>query len=117
MHALAEQTTRLTMNGATDAARAFDDGRVDATIEHVSRLAVGAAISAGEMAWLAGELQASGADAEQRAAAGSAITGMSHAMISATAVVQALADDGGTAEVAGSAEALRRVASQLLELL
>jgi hypothetical protein len=115
--ALAEQTSRLVINAATDAARALDEGRPDVAVEHAGRLAAGAAVSAGEMAWLAAEFQAAGPDAVQREAAGEAIAAMSHAAGSAAAVVQSLADESASAQIAATAETLRRVASQLLALL
>jgi hypothetical protein len=114
--ALAEQTGQIVMERATDAARAHDEGRRDATVELVSALAICAGISAGEVTWLTSELEAVGGDAAQLAAAGAAVLRMSHGTISAAVVGQSLADEAESTEITASAEALRRVAAQLLAL-
>ena len=108
--ALVEQANGLAVDTVADAVRAYDEGHVDAAVDHVCRLAVGAGITTGELAWLTGELQSA------EPAIG-AIASMRSTIIAAAAAVQDLADRGGPTEVAASAEALRRVAAQLEQLL
>src|ERR1700710_752248 len=75
--ALTEQANTLALDSAMDAARADSEGRINAVVEHVCRLAVGTGVTAGEVAWLVSELEAAGADAPQRATAHAAIESMS----------------------------------------
>jgi len=113
--ALAEQTNRLAVEIAMEAARADARGRVDVVVEQVCRLAVSAGVAAGEISWLVSELQAVAAPHNNDAQA--AVAGM-HACMSAVAdAVQQVADRGMPTEVASAAEALRRVSAQLAELL
>ena len=60
--ALSEQTNRLALESAMEAARADSLGKVTLVVEQVCRLAVGAGVAAGEIAWLVGELEAAAPD-------------------------------------------------------
>jgi methyl-accepting chemotaxis protein len=113
--ALAEQTNRLAVESAMDAARADARGRVDLLVEHVCRLAVSAGVATGEISWLVGELM--NLDHPRTDAAQAAIAGMQACMAAIADAVQQVADRGMPREIAASAEALRRVAQQLNELL
>jgi methyl-accepting chemotaxis protein len=115
--ALSEQTNRLALESAMEAARADSLGKVTFVVEQVSRLAVGAGVSAGEIAWLVGELEASQPSADQLAEAAVAVAGMQSCMAAVAHAVAEVADRGGPTEVSASAEALRRVAAQLEGLL
>jgi methyl-accepting chemotaxis protein len=115
--ALAEQSNRLALDAAMEAARADARGDTPATVDEVCRLAVGAGVATGEIAWLVGELEVAGGDADALAEAGVAVAGMESCLRAVAQAVQELADRGGPAEIASSAEALRRVCTQLAELL
>jgi methyl-accepting chemotaxis protein len=114
--ALAEQTNRLALESAMDAARADSLGKVSVVVDRVCRLAVGAGVAAGEISWLVGELEASDPTADQVAEAGVAVAGMQSCMASVAFAVAEVAQRGGPTEVSASAEALRRVATQLEDL-
>lgn len=111
--ALAEQTNRLALESAMEAARADSLGKLTLVVEQVCRLAVGAGVATGEVAWLVGELEASAPTEEQLAEAGVAVSGMQSCMTSVAFAIEEVAERGGPAEVGSSAEALRRVAAQL----
>lgn len=115
--ALAEQTSRLALDSAVEAAQADALGKVAGVVEHVCRLAVGAGVATGEIAWLAAALESTGAGEIERARACVAIAGAQHSLISVAVAVQDVADFGAPREVSSSAEALRRAALQLEDLL
>ena len=115
--ALAEQTNNLVLDAAMAAARADAGGQTAEVVDHVCRLAVSAGVATGEIAWLVGELESAGADADVLAEAGVAVAGMESCIRAVAQAVQELADRGGPAEIASSAEALRRVSLQLTALL
>jgi methyl-accepting chemotaxis protein len=111
--ALSEQTNRLALESAMEVARADSLGKVAYVVEQVCRLAVGAGVSAGEIAWLVGELEVSAPTQEQLAEAAVAVSGMQSCMSAVAYAVADVASRGGPAEISSSAEALRRVAAQL----
>ena len=115
--ALAEQSNRLALDAAMEAARADAQGRTTTVVDQICRLAVGAGVSAGEVVWLVSELEAATDDHEQLSEAGVAVAGMESCMIAVSEAVQEVADRGAPVEVTSSAEALRRVSAQLAELL
>jgi len=115
--ALAEQSNRLALDAAMEAARADAQGRTTTVVDQICRLAVGAGVSAGEVVWLVSELEAATEDHEQLSEAGVAVAGMESCMIAVSEAVQEVADRGAPVEVTSSAEALRRVSAQLAELL
>jgi methyl-accepting chemotaxis protein len=115
--ALSEQTNRLALESAMEAARADSLGKAAFVVEQVCRLAVGAGVAAGEVAWLVGELESSHPSAEQLAEAAVAVSGMQSCMSAVAHAIADVADRGGATEVTSSAEALRRVAAQLEGLL
>jgi methyl-accepting chemotaxis protein len=111
--ALSEQTNRIALESAMDAARADSHGKVTSVVEQVCRLAVGAGVAAGEVSWLVGELESAQPADEQLAEAAVAVSGMQSCMSAVGHAVAELADPGGPVEISASAEALRRVAAQL----
>ena len=115
--ALAEQTNRLALESAMEAARADSLGKMASVVEQVCRLAVGAGVSAGEISWLVSELEASQPTEDQVAEAAVAVAGMQSCMCAVAFAVADVASRGGPAEIGSSAEALRRVAAQLEGLL
>jgi methyl-accepting chemotaxis protein len=115
--ALANQTTTLAVDSAIEAAHAEAAGDPRTVAEQVSRLAVAAAVSTGEIAWLAQELELTTASDGEIAAAGLAVTGLQASLLSIAAAVQEVADHGGPAETFSAAEALRNAALALDELL
>jgi methyl-accepting chemotaxis protein len=115
--ALAEQSNRLALDSAMEAARADATGRTTVVVDQICRLAVGAGVAGGEIAWLVGELEASTTDIGHLNEAGVAVAGMESCMIAVATAVQELADKGAPIEITASAEALRRVAEQLGALL
>ena len=115
--ALSEQTNRLALESAMEAARADSLGKVTSVVERVCRLAVGAGVSAGEIAWLVGELESSQPTENQLAEATVAVAGMQSCVSAVAHAVTELALHGGPTEVSSSAEALQRVAAQLEGLL
>ncbi len=115
--ALSEQTNRLALESAMEAARADSLGKVTFVVEQVCRVAVGAGVATGEIAWLVGELEQALPSADQLAEAAVAVAGMQSCMSAVAYAVQEVADRGGPAEVESSAEALRRVTLQLEGLL
>lgn len=115
--ALADQSNRLALDAAMEAARADQQGRTATVVDQICRLAVGAGVSAGEIVWLVTELESATEDHGQLAEAGVAVAGMESCMIAVTEAVQEVADRGAPIEVTSSAEALRRVSAQLAELL
>ena len=114
--ALAEQTNRLALDSAMEAARADSLGKVSLVVDQVCRLAVGAGVAAGEVAWLVSELEAAAPSEEQLSEAGVAVSGMQSCMTSVAFAVEDVAERGGPTEIGASAEALRRVALQLADL-
>ncbi len=118
MIALADQTNNLVLEAAMAAARADARGETAEVVDHVCRLAVSAGVATGEIAWLVGELEiAQGAEPDTLDEAGVAIAGMESCTRAVAQAVQELADRGGPAEIASSAEGLRRVSLQLSALL
>jgi hypothetical protein len=115
--ALSEQTSRLALDSALEAAQADALGKVTVVVEHVCRLAVGAGVACGEIAWLASELLSAGGSADQRAQAAIAITGAQSSLLAVAFAIQDVADAGGPLEVRSSADALQRAALGLEELL
>jgi methyl-accepting chemotaxis protein len=115
--ALSEQTNRLALESAMEAARADSLGGVSLVVEQVCRLAVGAGVATGEIAWLVGELEGSQPSGDQLGEAAVAVSGMQSCMSAVAHAVNEVAERGGPAEVDSSAEALRRVAVQLEGLL
>lgn len=114
--ALAEQTNRLALDAAMEAARADSLGKVSVVVDQVCRLAVGAGVAAGEVAWLVGELEGAAPSEEQLGEAVVAVSGMQSCMTSVAFAVEDVAQRGGPTEIGASAEALRRVAAQLSDL-
>jgi hypothetical protein len=114
---LANHATTLAVDSAVEAARAETDGNMTRVVEHVSRMAVGAGVATGEIAWLAHELELSNPLEMEIATAGVAITGLQASLLAIAAGVQAVADAGGPAEVHSAAVALRNAALSLDELL
>jgi methyl-accepting chemotaxis protein len=115
--ALSEQTNRLALESALEAARADSLGKLSLVVEQVCRLAVGAGVAAGEVAWLVGELESSHPTDDQLGEAAVAVSGMQSCMSAVAHAVAEVALRGGPTEVDASAEALRRVAAQLEGLL
>jgi uncharacterized protein (DUF2141 family) len=115
--ALTERTTKLALESAMKAAQADALGKLTVVVEQVCRLAVGAGVAAGEIGWLVGELEASGADDVQLAEAGVAIAGLKNSMLSVGFAVHEFASSGGPLELSSSAETLHRAALQLEDLL
>jgi methyl-accepting chemotaxis protein len=115
--AISEQTCALVLESAMEAARADACGKVSVVVEQVCRLAVGAGVATGELAWLVGELAGSAPDADQQAQAGAAIAGLQISLLAMCHAVQELTDSGAPAEIGASAEALRRSGLQLEDLL
>jgi methyl-accepting chemotaxis protein len=115
--AISEQTCKLVLEAAMEAARADACGKVSVVVEQVCRLAVGAGVATGEIAWLVGELDIAAPDAEQQAQVGAAIAGLQISMLAMSHAVQELADFGAPVEIGHSAESLRRSGLQLEDLL
>ena len=115
--ALAEQSNRLALDAAMEAARADAQGRTTTVVDQICRLAVGAGVSAGEIVWLVSELETVTEDHDHLSEAGVAVAGMESCMIAVSEAVQEVADRGAPVEVSSSAEALRRVSAQLAALL
>jgi len=115
--ALSEQTSRLALDSALEAAQADALGKVTVLVEHVCRLAIGAGVATGEIAWLAGELETAHPDERQRAQAAVSIAGAQSSLLAVGFAILDVADAGGPREVRSSAEALQRAALQLEDLL
>ena len=115
--ALAEQTNRLALESALEAARADSLGKVPLVVEQVCRLAVSAGVATGEIAWLVSELEAAQPTADQLGEAAVAVAGMQSCMTAVAYAVNEVAERGGPTEIDSAAEALRRVAVQLEGLL
>ena len=115
--ALSEQTNRLALEAAMEAAHADSLGQVTQVVDQVCRLAIGAGVTAGEISWLVSELESSQPTEEHVGEAAVAVSGMQSCMSAVAHAVGEVADRGGPTEVAASADALRRVAAQLEGLL
>jgi hypothetical protein len=115
--ALANHTTTLAVDSAIEAVRAEQGGDRRGVAEQVSRLAVGAGVATGEIAWLAHQLDLSHPLDVEIATAGVAITGLQASLLAIAAAVQAVAEADGPAEAFASAQALRTAALALDELL
>ena len=115
--ALANHTTTLAVDSAVAAAHAEEAGDVRGVAEQVSRLAIGAGVATGEIAFLAQELDLTDALAVQIDTAGVAITGLQASLLAIAAVVQDVAEAGGPGEAFASADALRNAALTLDDLL
>jgi hypothetical protein len=114
---LAERTNRLAVDTAMAASTADNEGRLTVLVDEVCRLAVGAGVATGEIAWLVGELEAAGADADGLAEAEASVTALERCMRAVTGVVEDLAGNGGPVEVSSAAGALARVCTQLERLI
>jgi methyl-accepting chemotaxis protein len=115
--ALAEQSNKLALDAAMEAARADAQGEVSDVVDQVCRLAVGVGVACGEIGWLVGELEQASAAQEQLSEAAVAVAGMESCIRAVAYAVQEVADRGAPTEIGSSAEALRRVCSRLAELL
>src|SRR3954471_10538282 len=115
--ALAEQSNRLALDAAMEASRADAAGRTSTVVDQICRLAVGAGVAGGEIAWLVGELEIVTTDDHQLSEAGVAVAGMENCIRAVATAVQEVADRGAPVEVTAAAEALRRVGAQLAALL
>mgnify|MGYP001179525843 CR=1 FL=1 len=115
--ALAEQSNRLALDAAMEAARAEADGATDSAVDQICRLAVGAGIATGEVAWLATELESAAADTTTLQEAAVAVSGMQSCLIAVAHSVQEVADRGAPVEVTSAAQALHRVGEQLDDLI
>jgi hypothetical protein len=115
--ALANHTTTLAVDTAVEAARAEESGDAHGIAAQVSRLAVGASVATGEIAWLAQQLDQTSALDVEIATAGLAITGLQASLLAIAAAVQEVAEAGGPGEAFASADALRNAALALDELL
>ena len=100
-----------------EAARSDTLGNVSLVVEQVCRLAIGAGVATGEVAWLVGELEAAQPNDDQIAEAAVAVSGMQSCISAVAHTVAEVGDRGGPTEIHSSAEALRRVAAQLEGLL
>src|SRR5262245_3684257 len=107
--ALAEQSNRLALDAAMEAARADAQGKTATVVDQICRLAVGAGVAAGEIVWLVGELENATDNPQMLAEAGVAVAGMESCLIAVTHAVQEVADRGAPIEITSSAQALRRV--------
>src|ERR1700742_964845 len=115
--ALAEQSNRLALDAAMEAARADAEGRTSLVVDQICRLAIGVGVAGGEIAWLVGELESVDTGEDQLSEAAVAVAGMEHCLRAVAGAVQEVADRGAPIEVSASAEALRRVGAQLAALL
>jgi hypothetical protein len=116
--ALAEQSNRLALDAAMEAARADATGRPPIVIDQICRLAVGAGVAGGELAWLEGELVVASTDLQPLNEAGVAVAGMESCMLTVGHAIRELAEKpGAPIELNAASEALRRVADQLAALL
>jgi methyl-accepting chemotaxis protein len=116
--ALAEQSNRLALDAAMEAARADAKGRTSVVVDQICRLAVGAGVAGGEIGWLVGELEAATTDPEPLSEAGVAVAGMESCMLAVARAVHELGEKpGAPLELSAAAEALRRVCDQLAALL
>src|SRR4051812_12158816 len=87
--ALTDQSNRLALDAAMDAARADALGATSSVVEQVCRLAVGVGVACGEISWLVDELELVSADEEHLAEAAVAVAGMESCI---RAVAQAVQD-------------------------
>jgi len=115
--ALAEQSNRLALDAAMEAARADVEGRTSDVVDQICRIAVGSGVAGGEIAWLVTELEAATNDPQHLSEAGVAVAGMESCLIAVAFAIQDVADRGAPVEITSSAQALRRVAARLAELL
>jgi methyl-accepting chemotaxis protein len=117
IEAISEKTCTLVLDAATGAARADASGKVSVVVDQICRLAVGVSVATGELAWLAAEIESSLPNGHQLAEAAVAIAGLHVSVLGMAFAVQEVADAGGPAEIAHSAEALRRAGLHLEALL
>jgi methyl-accepting chemotaxis protein len=115
--ALAEQSNNLALDAAMEAARADAVGETATVVDQVCRLAVGVGVACGEISWLVSELETLEPEGELLAEAGVAVAAMETSIRAVADAIQEVADRGAPIEVLSSAEALRRVGTQLAELL
>ena len=115
--ALSEQTNRLALESAMEAARADSLGGLNSVVGQVCRLAVGAGVAAGEIASLVAELEAGEPSEDQLGEVAVAVAGMQSCMSAVAFAVGEVAERGGPDEIGSSADALRRVAVELENLL
>src|ERR1700754_881463 len=102
--ALADQSNRLALDSAMEAARADATGRTTVVVDQICRLAVGAGVAGGEIAWLVGELEHASPTVEQLGEAGVAVAGMENCMIAVARAVEELAVDGVPIEIVSAAQ-------------
>src|SRR6188508_749277 len=79
--ALAEQSNRLALDAAMEAARADATGRTNVVVDQICRLAVGSGVAGGEIAWLVGELESATGDVAHLNEAGVAVAGMESCIV------------------------------------
>jgi methyl-accepting chemotaxis protein len=115
--ALAEQSNRLALDAAMEAARADAHGHTETVVDQICRLAVGAGVAAGEVVWLVTELETATDEPQHLQEAGVAVAGMVSCLTAVAHAVQEVADRGAPVEVTSSAQALQRVSAQLQDLL
>jgi methyl-accepting chemotaxis protein len=115
--ALSEQSNRLALESAMEAARADALGKVSSVVEQVCRLAVSAGVASGEISWLVAELEASQPTADHLGEVAVAVSAMQTCMSAVAFTIAKVAARGGPAEITSSADALGRVATQLEDLL
>lgn len=115
--ALGQQTTDLALRSSVEAAQADALGKIAVVAEQVCRLAIGAGVAAGEIGWLATELEASDASEHQRAEAVAAIASLQTSLLSVAFAVHDVADAGGPVEIRSAAEALSRASLGLEDRL
>ena len=108
--ALAEQSNRLALDAAMEAARADARGDTAEVVDQVCRLAVGAGVAAGEIAWLVGELETRRPTTRSSPRPASPSPAWRAACAPSRTPSRSVADRGAPIEITSSAEALRRVA-------
>src|SRR3954447_26935077 len=86
--ALAEQSNKLALDAAMEAARADVQLRTGEVVEQVCRLAVGVGVACGEIAWLVGELELVDTGDEHLSEAAVAIAGMESCIRAVSYAVQ-----------------------------
>jgi hypothetical protein len=109
--ALCEQTTRLAVECAAEAAWADRDGRMGAVAHQVARLAVGAGVAVGEIAWLAADL-----GDDLAVVSRVAMTELQRALLDVADAIVEIDFAGAPVEVRAAAAALRRSGLRLQDL-
>ena len=85
--ALAEQSNRLALDAAMEAARADTNGHSTAVVDQICRLAVGSGVAAGEVVWLVTELETA-TDDPQLCGGRVAVAGMESCLIAVAHAVR-----------------------------